>query len=155
MIELSDAGQQAVTRLARALEGPDGKPRWPDAVLDDALAVLVLSSAPLDALDPIEEAILASFAAHIGVTDKPTGADLGQKIGLYFQKNPLPDALATEMSAALRELLTGANAEDAARALGAATDSKVPVHQRAPVAGSARMGVMGRFAFSGKDTAKP
>lgn len=152
-MELSDAGQQAVQKLAAALER---RPPWPDAVLDDALAIIVLATAPLDELDPIEESILASFAARVaavgGEGTLKAGDALARGIGAYFAKNPLPEALAKDMTAALKELEAKGNADKAVAALGAAqgAESKVPVNQRAPVDGAQRMGVMGRFAFNVK-----
>lgn len=147
-MDLGNPGQEAVRRLAAALEDDTGKARWPDAVIDDVLAVLVLASAPLDALDPIEEYILAGFSARIGLSAEPTAVELAEKIGAWFVKNPLPEALARDVAEGLRELLSPNNAAAAAAALGAAEESKVPVAQRAAAAGSTRMGVMGRFGLS-------
>jgi hypothetical protein len=155
-VELSDAGQTAVARLAAALDKPAGQ-KWPDAVLDDVLAILVLATAPLDALDPIEEAILASFSARIALPADASGQLLAAKIGDHFAKHPLPIALATEVSAALKELMSTNNAAHAAAALGTAAgkDAKVPVGQRDGAAGSLRMGVMGRFALAVPPKAPP
>jgi len=149
-MDLSDAGTTAIKRLQAALESGPGSGKWPDDVLDDVLAILVLSSAPLDELNAIEEAILASFARRIGMTDSPDPKLLGAKIGEHFVKHPLPVALATEVHAALKEMLqTNSSNEKAAAALGAAAgkDAKVPVAQREAVAGATKMGVMGRFAL--------
>jgi hypothetical protein len=145
-MELSDAGQQSVARLTAALEGPP----WPPEILDDALAVLVLSSATLDALDPIEEAVLAAFAQRIGLSSSPSAQELVQKIGAWFVTHPLPESLAQAMTSALREVFA-TNSGAAAAALGAAQDAanKVPVEQRAAAQGSTRMGAMGRFALQG------
>jgi hypothetical protein len=151
-VELSDAGQNAVARLKVAIDKPEGQ-KWPERVLDDVLAILVLATAPLDELDAIEEAILAGLSIRAGILDPErkapiTGKEMADKIGAYFVANPLPNALMVEVNAALRELLSTNNAEKAAAAIASAHDSKVPVSQRAATEGSTRMGVMGRFGLS-------
>lgn len=150
-VELSDHGQEAVAQLRAALEATDaaGAPLHPDDVTGDALAVLVLATAPLDELDVVEEALLARFAARIGLEPGHGGAELARLIDQHFQQSPLPAGLSSSMNAVLRALVKGHNGEAAAAALGAATGgvSKVPVGQREGADGSTRMGVMGRFAL--------
>lgn len=150
-MELSDAGQNAVARLQAALQGgPQPGGAWPSDVVDDVLAIVVLAAAPLDELNPIEEAILAAFARRIGMTDGADANALAQKIGEHFVQHPLPTALATEVHAALGEMLkTNSANEAAAQALGTAAgkDAKVPVGQRAAADGATKMGVLGRFAL--------
>jgi hypothetical protein len=145
-MELSDAGQQAARRLVAAVQDA----RVSDAHAADALAMVVLAVAPLDELDAVEQSLLAGLAFRAGVAGADS-KDALVKIDAYFQAHPLPDDLAKEITAVLREVLASSDGgEQAAAALGAAADaaSKVPVQQRAPTAGAQRMGVMGRFGLT-------
>jgi hypothetical protein len=146
-MEISDVGQQAVARLSVALDKIKDNQQ-----ASDLIAILLLATAPLDALNPIEEALLAGFAQRADITGPIASDEAAKRIAAYFAKNPLPNDVAKDVSGVLRDLLAVNNAEKAVAALGKAATAadRVPVEQRQADPGALRMGVMGRFAFDPK-----
>lgn len=144
-MELSNASREATRQLRELIE----EAALPQDALADLLGVLVLASAPLDALDAVEKALLGRLAGRLGVDGSTAPAEVAARLDAHLQSHPLPRSILSPLNVLLRDLITadGGSAQRAALIGGAASASdKVPVGQREGE-GGVRLGVLGRFAL--------
>lgn len=96
-----------------------GLRRYPDAVVRDALPLVVLGLGPAlapDALPPTLRRWVLDYLARAGATEARDDADAAARLADYACAHPLPASLVAELDQLLRDGLgsLGAEARDAA-----------------------------------------